>query len=527
MKPMRVFLAVGLVCLLMATPVSAAVPQDRLSEFSFQEGNPPSTGGETVPATEPDAFDSIEEVLGTLGVFAAFMLILAVGTEVTIDSLKVIAGFKSKPTAMDTINRLKDWLPGSLQEMGAGASAVSQLKLTLDAMAGHMKQVDKATEAVQTIDQWLPDYLKNLSVDRLENLLSANLPTLKTDLEKRVGVENTRVALGWLRGALATLRVTSVKDLSRQARDLVQDLEDLKDPQKVADAIETSLQKVLPENLADLAQDSRKFLQEALPRLIEELKKAGIDPKSDLDHQDVLDHVQTWLTGTLTYLEANSSNTYTAALTALMQTVEDQRDNIHSWIGKLVRRFFRWLKRVLPLDSNPQDSKLRAWLRRFFKDILDRIDRYRSGEHVIPPLNPSNLARVLLERDSEHRQEELSRLRWLRLISVVVGIALAVMLKVDVGDLLKPLISADLHDVLAGPLCEVDNARAWCAGITSIPWVKGFLSLASIGMLLSGLAASAGSAFWHDLLDRLQSAKKATGEVRDLIEQIRALEQGK
>ena len=41
------------------------------------------------------------------------------------------------------------------------------------------------------------------------------------------------------------------------------------------------------------------------------------------------------------------------------------------------------------------------------------------------------------------------------------------------------------------------------------------------GILLSGLAASAGSAFWHDQLDRLQVAKKAVGQVRAVVETVR------
>jgi hypothetical protein len=225
-----------------------------------------------------------------------------------------------------------------------------------------------------------------------------------------------------------------------------------------------------------------------------------------------------------------------------MQAVEDRRDNIHSWIGKVVRGFFRWLKGKLSLETNPQDQSFAAKIKRQTQRLLDRIDGFKSGDHLIPPLNPSNIARILLERDSAHRQEEVSRLRWLRVISVIVGITLAVSLKVDVGDLLQPIISTNLHSTLVSPLwqavcepklpegTEAIAVLALCTvkeptGITLA--VHNFLHMATIGMLLSGLAASAGSTFWHDMLDRLQAAKNATSQVKDLAAQIQALEQGK
>ncbi|MBN2146750.1 MAG: hypothetical protein JW726_05145 [Anaerolineales bacterium] len=538
MKITRILILVALLSLVFPVSAYAASHQANLPRPLQQDDAPTQTpeaaeptqtpeDQETTQTAEPDAFDSIEEVLGTLGVFAAFMLILAVGAEVTIDSLKVIAGFKSKPTALDSVNKLKEWLPGSLEEMGASESSVSQLKLTLDTMAGHMKEVDKATEAIKTIDQWLPDYLKNLSVDKINDLLTNNLPDLKDALKKQVGQENAGVALGWLRGALATLKVTSVKDLASQARTLLQEVDKFKDDQKVADAIDAALQKVLPSSLSDLTQGSQKLLQEYLPQVTEELKQHGIDPKINPAYQKVLDQVGTWLSGTLTYLEANNSSAYTAAMTTLLQAVEDRRDNIHSWIGKGVRKIVRCLKSKLGLEPNPMDPPVTAFIKKWLKRLLEGIDRFRTGDHFIPPLNPANLAKVLLERDSQHNEEELSRLRWLRLVSVLIGVALAVMLKVDVGELLKPIISAELYKVLTNPLCEVLAANAWCSGIIANPQIKNFLGTATIGMLLSGLAASAGSAFWHDMLDRLQVAKKTTSEIKDLVAQIKQLEQGK
>jgi len=41
------------------------------------------------------------------------------------------------------------------------------------------------------------------------------------------------------------------------------------------------------------------------------------------------------------------------------------------------------------------------------------------------------------------------------------------------------------------------------------------------GMVLTGFAASAGSAFWHDQLDRLQAAKKQAESVAVSVRQVK------
>ena len=124
------------------------------------------------------------------------------------------------------------------------------------------------------------------------------------------------------------------------------------------------------------------------------------------------------------------------------------------------------------------------------------------------------------------------------MISVIVGITLAVMLKVDVGNLLQPIISEKLYSTLSSPAWEAmckpleEGSMVLALCTNDIPTgaflpIYNFLHMATIGMLLSGLAASAGSTFWHDMLDRLQTAKKATAEIKDLAAQIQAMEQGK
>lgn len=439
----------------------------------------------TAQSTETP-IDSIEEALGTLGIFAAFMLVLAVGTEAVIDSVKLVSGFKRKPTAMDSVNKLKDWLPGSLEELGAGESAVRRLNKTLDSMTSIMADVDKAAVDLATIDQWLPDALKDLSVGGVQKLLDDKLPALKSQLHARgASPQAIETVETWVRGALSTIEATTAAELVQRWR---QALKTLNQPDKVIDKFLHTLEGWLPGVLTNLTiQGAKKVFEDGFPELEQKLKAEGIN---DSDIQQF----KPWIEGAVHYIEANMvpdiENAYTTSLTSLLRSVEERREAIQSPL----RKALRWLKHRF---GYAEESFLR----------LDRI---------ILPLHPANIARTLILRDEFHRDEEISRLRWMRVVSIAVGIALAVSLKVDIGDLLEPIISPQLHTLLTTPL-----------GI-GIPGRSGnMLGFTTIGIILSGLAASAGSAFWHDMLERLQASKRAAGEVKDLVGQLRQLESGK
>ena len=118
-------------------------------------------------------------------------------------------------------------------------------------------------------------------------------------------------------------------------RGLLNDIPNINNPDEVAKKIQDVLDTALPGGIQDLAQSEQK-----LQAVLDKVKEALNDPQYDV----VLAQVSTWLTGAVTTLETNESTVYTAAMTNLMQAVEDRRDNIHSWIGKVVRGFFRWLK---------------------------------------------------------------------------------------------------------------------------------------------------------------------------------------
>lgn len=80
---------------------------------------------------------------------------------------------------------------------------------------------------------------------------------------------------------------------------------------------------------------------------------------------------------------------------------------------------------------------------------------------------------------------EQRRIGLLRVISAVIGIVIALALQINTFDYLSPLIPSAAQEYLASPLARLG------------------------GMALTGLAASAGSSFWHDRLDQVRALKEA------------------
>lgn len=83
----------------------------------------------------------------------------------------------------------------------------------------------------------------------------------------------------------------------------------------------------------------------------------------------------------------------------------------------------------------------------------------------------------------QYSLSEKQRITALRVISALIGMAIAVMLKIDTFDVLGVLFPPDVQAILTQPGAQIG------------------------GMLITGLAASAGSSFWHDMLGRVRNLK--------------------
>ena len=94
-----------------------------------------------------------------------------------------------------------------------------------------------------------------------------------------------------------------------------------------------------------------------------------------------------------------------------------------------------------------------------------------------------DLALKLAALRRQYALSEKQRITILRVISALIGMAIAIMLKIDTFDILGVLFPPDVQAILTQPGAQIG------------------------GMLITGLAASAGSSFWHDMLGRVRNLK--------------------
>jgi hypothetical protein len=124
------------------------------------------------------------------------------------------------------------------------------------------------------------------------------------------------------------------------------------------------------------------------------------------------------------------------------------------------------------------------------------------------PTNPvglidsTSLAKELVKQENRHQREESRRSGALKVVSFVVGVILAYYLKIDAFDFLRGSILSS----------------ATISKINRVVLVPG--THFTVGILLTGMAATAGSAFWHEQLDRLQSTKRRAEQAAKTVQQV-------
>lgn len=85
------------------------------------------------------------------------------------------------------------------------------------------------------------------------------------------------------------------------------------------------------------------------------------------------------------------------------------------------------------------------------------------------------------------------RITILRTLSAVIGIVIAFALQINTFDILGSFFSAQVAATLNSPVGQIG------------------------GIIVTGLAASAGSSFWHDMLGRVRNIKEAVKQVEKVV----------
>jgi hypothetical protein len=109
----------------------------------------------------------------------------------------------------------------------------------------------------------------------------------------------------------------------------------------------------------------------------------------------------------------------------------------------------------------------------------------------------ADLAAKVGQATTRYIQVERDRRAVLRLMAIAFGIGFAWLFQIDTLQLLAPLVSP--AQVLWHATLGIDGTHV-------------------AGLVLSGLAASAGSSFWHDQSARLRQIKSATEAVVELVD---------
>lgn len=566
-----------------------------LQAESGRAGNPPAATIAVGPAVSalPDQWT---QVFAGLGMFAAIMAIVAAGTEVVIDSLKVGLGMKSKVTALDALNQMENVLPGQLASLGVGAAALEQfqelkrnLNSTLEKVWQPATEVRRAADAIQrgafseayrAITNLIPRKGQVVAADKLADLKEGAKATLGA-------LDTLQVKLGLSRDFVATIKrdvsheIDSVT-IGTSAEFLERLFGRLQDPRWPQEVVEGWLEKQR-DTLLVKGQEAvmRLFEQEVRP----ELEGIGMEAA-------VVEKIQQNLTLALSFADTKAmaaTNSYLRSLENLLMSVEARRVAMQSPTRKLWRRlreashgfglvvavvalvlakFVAWLQlhliwmnlldmsitRAVILDTllafllTYGVLRLLAWKGGQIYQVkvkpggeitaLQKVEVcwnwLRGDQHLDPAqfgrppssaevmgkitgsnhLTVDTAAEVVMARSDQQEDEESSRLRWLRVISVLVGFVLAYVLQVDAAVL--------LNAVIPGVGDSINAVFYFSGGKLHALWPRFPAALdLTAGMILTGLAASAGSAYWHDQLDRLQASKPALEKVATLVRQAK------
>jgi len=477
----------------------------------------------------PGALDNFSQVIGALGLLAAMMAVLALGTEVVIDTLKLLLGFKRKPATLSALKELGDKLPGQLGDLGLTDEAgkkVSALAQQLGQVLQPVQQVQDFTEAAKNGD--LKEAFRKAD-EFLHVTDSQQLATLQTAIGQQI-----RQGLGTI-----LVRLQLPADQTQAILQAATSIAGTLDQTDVRPALLTGLRDTAAEIMQawikgqeqTLVLGGREAVRAAFQeRVVPELQMLGLD-------DDAVEAIREQLNGTVNSLSSQAS-VYLESVRELVQAVETRRMEIQSPLRKVWRKLREWP--ILGNTTRWQDTKLLSWLRghglltaveSLFNWVFQKQpESGKPGQPAqVPPLTATKLAGYLLESDDKQKDEEASRLRWLRVISAIVGIYLAYLLQVNAIDLVAG--SAEIFKFLTKINAEIVTTERVLMWLNP-PWLLWLLRTDHIiavqpglqlnaGILLSGLAASAGSAFWHDQLEKLQIAKKSVGQVEQLVATVK------
>lgn len=531
----------------------------------------------------------LTQLFAGLGLFAAVMAIMAVGTEVVIETLKMFLGFKSKVSAMEAFDELKAELPGMLAGVGVDAKSREKVVNLIEETETSLKSVTNipniyanltegnfvdAYQALVDLQNGTPTDLQDLKdkakvavhegLEKLRDQLHID-PDMTRAIEEEINLEIDKFTIS---GAASIL-----DDVFIKLREIFNDTDKVK--------------KWLLGQMNLYLNTGRAGLNGFLADGKAALEQLGFD-SSEVDK---------WLTPIVDGLEQTArdkAQVYAESVKNLLEEVEERRNLMQSPFRKLWRRFrnsnlpggILWVAvafvllpalvwgifRIYPLNLlneevtwqiywgdalllgllfsilvfivlfvvllftknvSPEPKKgspqkgtlgyvLRYYIERPFNMIIGHAasaeDAATYGQadsalvQKVQNTDPTTVASTLLALDNKHKDEETTRIRWMRIFSIVIGIILAYRLNVDAATYLNYAVPGIEKTINAIDLTQYKFVQYW------FPLPQGL----TVGMILTGFAASAGSKFWRDLLGRLQAARGQAEEAAQAVRKVKS-----
>ncbi|MCP5097726.1 MAG: hypothetical protein GY943_19435 [Chloroflexi bacterium] len=470
-----------------------------------------TTDDETVPGDS--FFNGISSIFAILGVYIVTMFTMAIGTEILVDILKGILGkplgLKGKPNTKKTLEQYKMFLPGKLDDLGISSEA----KLRIEKQIEDLEKLLEPAFTAEALNHHLrqKEFSAALAEIGAEGLLSDQIDNVKeatnSEIQEIVANIDTTTTLG--KAVQVALKKGNLVEKSERLVDrLARRAENVTSEQLYAGTVTlvsgeiasgvTAWTKAYINGLQEESYEAAKSIYEN--RLKPQIDAFGL---SDTLRQKIDGEFNQFLTNLETY---RGTDVYLESLNRILTTLENQREAARSGLGKWRDRIIAWVKQLL------RRSKMQS-------------PRFKPVEYEPRIEDSTQAASKLIDLEQYDKDQEKKRIRRLRLVSVVFGVFLSYALQVDSADLLKDLFPNNANFLYLTLISQDAALFGWFGRVLRIP----FYDLTA-GVILTGLAASAGSTFWHDQLGRLQSIKKqvdtAEQALRPIIIQSQQLKDG-
>ena len=500
-------LALLVLFLLMAllTPIVRAemLPQASDAPTLALQDEPADEAATSTSTPVDSLFDGVGAILATLGVYVVTMFTMAIGTEIIVDIFKGILGkplgLKSQPNSRKTLAEYQAFLPGQLDDLGVSAEAKLKLERQTEQLKKLLEPAFTAEAVVTHLRQ--QEFTAALAAIGLENIGDDMINQVKgvaqAEVESLVARLNTTTSLG--KAVQVALERSDLVEKVNKAIDRLAGKATAVTPDQIYHATATLVTGEIAEgvtawtrayfiSLQEESYDTAKSIYEN--QLRPQIIGFGLPPNVE---NQILGQFDKYLENLHTY---RGTDVYLESLNRLLYELQVQRDEVRSWIGELWSSVVDGIKRLLIRAPRMQHPALKP-------------------EIYNPCIKDSTEAAAkLLDLERKEKELEDKRIRRTRFLSVLFGIFIAYLLQIDSADLLRDLFPPQANFLTMALLPA--NFINWAQTTFGLQTVYNL----SAGVILTGLAASAGSGFWHDQLSRLQNVKKGVDQVQSALQPI-------